>query len=432
MSRSRVANNPFRTPAVTPNPTGASAASSSVPSYATLPPIAISSAGGSSSTLPPNYSDLSEIGPPSDDEESPEALPELTPRISSPNFPSEGRPSSLSPNDSQYRPPSTVPPSLPPRASSRASDPPAPSGTPPSLSADSFPEAAPPPAYTITPDVGGGELLVQQGPRRPFQRAPEPFLPFPAPQSQGPEPEQQLNSPQRQPPQFAPPPGAPPGHAPPSPSSERPRSQLSNFAQDFYNARPTTPPPDEQQRQPRYAPPPGAPPPPRPRAASTSSGAGSTAPPTSDGRPTTTPTPGHPLLRNGQTLVYPENYYCSKCTPSCCVLLLPPHLHAMISDHDKVTIRATRTMIRRTRAASAGTASASHLRRFSLRARGVARAAGLRTRARASVAARTSTHSPHSGLHKRARNRRHVSPVRILRQLAPLRECSGAAPALGL
>lgn len=112
-------------------------------------------------------------------------------------------------------------------------------------------------------------------------------------------------------------------------------------------------------------------------------------------------------------------------------LLLPPHLHAMISDHDKVTIRATRTMIRRTRAASAGTASASCLRRFSLRARGVARAAG--QRARASVAARSSAPCLHSGLHKRARNHHHhLCPVRILRQLVPLRECSGATPALGL
>lgn len=95
-----------------------------------------------------------------------------------------------------------------------------------------------------------------------------------------------------------------------------------------------------------------------------------------------------------------------------------------------VKIRATRTMIRRTRAANAGTASASHLRRFSLRARGLARAAGLR--ARASVAARSSAHCPHSGLHKRAHHRRQLYLVRILRQLVPLRECSSATPALGL
>ena len=87
-------------------------------------------------------------------------------------------------------------------------------------------------------------------------------------------------------------------------------------------------------------------------------------------------------------------------------------------------------MIRRTHVANAGTASASHLRPFSLRARGVARAVGLRARAR--VAARSSVHCPHLGLHKHARHRRHPSPVRILRQLVPLRECRGAIPALGL
>ncbi|EDR13924.1 uncharacterized protein LACBIDRAFT_305132 [Laccaria bicolor S238N-H82] len=32
-----------------------------------------------------------------------------------------------------------------------------------------------------------------------------------------------------------------------------------------------------------------------------------------DGRPTTTPTPGHPLLHNGKLLVYPKGYECNKC-----------------------------------------------------------------------------------------------------------------------
>lgn len=43
----------------------------------------------------------------------------------------------------------------------------------------------------------------------------------------------------------------------------------------------------------------------------------STAPPTvdDDNRPTTRPTPGHPLLRDGKILVYPKGHTCSKCTP---------------------------------------------------------------------------------------------------------------------
>jgi len=32
-----------------------------------------------------------------------------------------------------------------------------------------------------------------------------------------------------------------------------------------------------------------------------------------DGRPTTSPTPGHPLLRNNRVLIYPKGYSCWKC-----------------------------------------------------------------------------------------------------------------------
>jgi hypothetical protein len=189
------------------------------------------------------------------------------------------------------------PPSLPPRLPPRASLPP-PSSPPPidilrDLPPDDIPESAPP-AYSVTPDIGGGETVVEQGPRRPFQRAPAPFV--------------------QPPPPAAYPPLGPPGSYP-----ERPLSQLSDrgapppASQPRYAPPPGPPPSSAPVQQPRYAPPPGPPPPSRPRAASTSSGAGSTAPPTSDGYPTSTPTPGHPLLRNGRTLVYPESYFCHKC-----------------------------------------------------------------------------------------------------------------------
>jgi len=75
---------------------------------------------------------------------------------------------------------------------------------------------------------------------------------------------------------YAPPPGPPPG---------RPNS-------DFYRPEPG----------PSYHPPPG----PRPQSA----------PPTPDanhGRPTTRPTPGHALIHDGQILIYPETFECSKC-----------------------------------------------------------------------------------------------------------------------
>ncbi|KAF8489973.1 hypothetical protein F5888DRAFT_1743414 [Russula emetica] len=283
-------HNPFRTQLATPNYTGASVASTALPSYTSDPPPSFSG--------PPSYS------ADDDDDESPEPLPELTPRIPS------GRPSQLIAQNTSSS--LSTPPSLPPRPSFSSPGPPLPSNRPQTdddlLSTDGIPESAPP-AYSVAPNVSGGELVVEQGPRRPFQRAPEPLLQLSTP------PSQQQQQGQRQPPQSRPPQFVPPSGPPPS-RPERPNSQLSDFAQDFYNSgNATTPPPAarQQSQQPRYAPPPGPPPPCRPRPASTSSGAGSTAPPASDGRPTTTPTPGCPLLRNGKTLIYPENYLCQKC-----------------------------------------------------------------------------------------------------------------------
>jgi hypothetical protein len=369
--------NPFRTQLATPNPTGASASSTVPPSYTSAAPPSFSA--------PPSYSnDDDDEG----EEESPEALPELTPRIPS------GRSSQLTVQNTGSS--LSTPPSLPPRPSSSNSGPPLPPNRPQTddllSSTDGISESAPP-AYSVTPDVGGGELVVEQGPRRPFQRAPEPLLQLSTPPNQQQQQGQQ-QPPRAQPPQFAPPAGLPT-------TRPRPNSQLSDFAQDFYNSTPAV---QQQSQQPRYAPPPGPPPPRRPRAASTSSGAGSTAPPASDGRPTTTPTPGHPLLRNGKTLVYPESYLCQKCTFS---TLYPPYCFTQFfftaPKRKKARIRATRTMTRLTHVASAGIVLASHIRPLSLRARGVVtRPAG--QRARASVAAHSSARCPHSSLRKHKRN----------------------------
>ena len=375
--------NPFRAPVATPIPTGASVISSVPPSYTTEPPPSFS--GG-----PPGYSD-------DEDEESPEALPELTPRIPS------GRPSQfITQNQNTAR----APPSLPPRPGSVSPAPPLPSNRPQTntndalLSTDGIPESAPP-AYSVTPNVNGGELVVQQGPRRAFQRAPEPFLQLSTPQNQQQQQGQQQHLQPRQ--------SEPPRHAPPTGTPPRPNSQLSDFAQDFYNAGATTPPPDSQQQpqQPRYAPPPGPPPPgppppSRPRAASISRGAGSTAPPGSDGRPTTTPTPGHPLLRNGKTLIYPETYLCPKCTFPYPNVPLAIHPHFTDPNREKAGIQATRTMTRLTHVASVGIVLASHSRPLSPRAHGVTRVAGQRPRA--SVAAHSSARCPHSSLRKRNLN----------------------------
>ncbi|KAF8268855.1 hypothetical protein EI94DRAFT_1726695 [Lactarius quietus] len=302
-------HNPFRTPHQTPNPTGASTTSSASSYLTSLPysQTSLTPAPTGMSTMPSaqSYQTVPEPDVHSDDEDTPEALPDLTPRLPPRNPPN--RPlASLSPpsnddNRSQSAPLMREPPALPPRSSSNAAPPP-PASAPPSdftfdLPPDDIPESAPP-AYSLTPDIGGGETVVEQGPRRPFQRAPEPLIQLPPPVIAYPDP-------------------SPPGSFP-----ERPLSQLSDrgrpppLVQQPRYAPPPGPPPSSTpgQQQSRYAPPSGPPPPPsRPRAASTSRGAGSTAPPTSDGYPTTTPTPGHPLLRNGQTLVYPESYKCHKC-----------------------------------------------------------------------------------------------------------------------
>lgn len=175
-----------------------------------------------------------------------------------------------------------------------------------------------PPAYTPSPNVYEGEATLELGPRRPFQQP----QPVPSqPQSQF--PPQTWGVPQQ-------PTGASswsnyPGQrsAPPvhpdlvRPSSTPPSHPVSDFARDFYAAGAGTS--DlyggssaqyesngaSSSSDPRYAPPlpprhgKGEPPSPN------------TVP--DDGRPTSRPVPGHPLLRHGKVLVYPYGYECMKC-----------------------------------------------------------------------------------------------------------------------
>jgi hypothetical protein len=302
--------NPFRTPLLTPNPTGTST-TSSVPSYHTAVPfthtlLRPTPTGMSTVSSAPSYHTAVESNDHSDDEDTPEALPELTPRMPSRNL-SNRR---LSGSSSLQRAPTALSPRLTPNAAPQPSSSALPNGLPPDFTLDDIPEV-PPPAYSLTPDVDSGETFLTQDPSEPFQRAPEPFV-----------------QPQPSPPPSPPPPPPPP--SPPSSFPERPLSPLSEFEvppsptaslqqQHRYAPPPGPPPPAASVRQqPLFAPPPGAPPPPnRPRAASTASGAGSTAPAASVGHPTSTPTPGRPLLRNGRTLVYPESFLCHKCKSRC-------------------------------------------------------------------------------------------------------------------
>ncbi|KAN0134383.1 hypothetical protein V8E53_007881 [Lactarius tabidus] len=179
---------------------------------------------------------------------------------------------------------------------------------PPELTPYAIPED-PPPAYSLTPDTEGGETLVVQGPRQPFQHAHDPFAQQSPPNSQSPlgsVPELPTVASQRQP-RHAPPSGRPP-----------PAASVS--------------------RQPRYAHSPRASPPSScPPAASTSNGVGFTVPRTRDrypgstrlghssqrNRPTPTKdrhprstTPGYPSQSNGPTLVRPETYLCHDCRNS--------------------------------------------------------------------------------------------------------------------
>lgn len=96
----------------------------------------------------------------------------------------------------------------------------------------------------------------------------------------------------------------------PSSTSARPPSPVnpssspsSSFARDFYAAGTG----DAAGIPPEFTPPPG--PPPR-LALSTSASAVSNQ---TIGKPTTFPVVGHPLLRDGKLLVYPNNYKCDKC-----------------------------------------------------------------------------------------------------------------------
>lgn len=76
-------------------------------------------------------------------------------------------------------------------------------------------------------------------------------------------------------------------------------------------------PPQHPSRTGSFAPPPG--PPPGSGSPAPSHAGPSRPPPPVDMSPTEVPTPGRPLLRKGQLLVYPKGHFCHKCElfPSC-------------------------------------------------------------------------------------------------------------------
>ncbi|KAJ7050714.1 hypothetical protein C8F01DRAFT_1067523 [Mycena amicta] len=190
-----------------------------------------------------------------------------------------------------------------------------------------------PPAYTAGPDVRQGEATLEVGPARPFQQAPRIQIQRPAQTQYAPPPTspslwEQITGPILSNLQSAAFPGHDPQYRyqplpsnppPSSPSVRTPAPQLSEFARDFYAT--TNVPPnafsDVSGARASSAPPATYPPPPLPRRPSSESyQPPSSRPPNTipdDGRPTTTPVAGHPLLLNGKMLVYPAGHECHKC-----------------------------------------------------------------------------------------------------------------------
>lgn len=145
-----------------------------------------------------------------------------------------------------------------------------------------------PPAYTPTADPSQGEAPLEFGPFRAFQPPPsQPSLTINTNRSESSVSDQSRAG-------YAPPPRHP--------------SVISHSAATS-NMRDSLP----QQEGMTYLPPPGRPPthPSRTESSNRPSSVGGS--PENNGRPTTIPTPGHPLLREGNLIVYPRGYECSKC-----------------------------------------------------------------------------------------------------------------------
>lgn len=146
----------------------------------------------------------------------------------------------------------------------------------------------PPPAYSSTPAQHTGESSVQAGPNRMDFSGPPPIPDrFQNQNYNAPQIEQHITgvgygyradpaAPQQG--GYAPPPDAPPQKTNPFSGGNEKGSEKQPM-----NSQPT---------------------------GTSSSGAGSSAP---DLSPTEIATPGRPLLRKGQLLVYPKNHFCSKC-----------------------------------------------------------------------------------------------------------------------
>ncbi|EJD48169.1 hypothetical protein AURDEDRAFT_183524 [Auricularia subglabra TFB-10046 SS5] len=218
----------------------------------------------------------------------------------------------------------TTDPSVPNREVSSHS--PNPTPAPAVTNQDILQAVEEPPPYTPRPDLRTGEATVEYGPARPFQAAPPP----PQRGAQGgwpppPHHPQQQYRPPAPPQRWASNAGYPgamrrdqiPGGWPPAQQQWAPppaggaglgpRPSIYGVFRDGVPARGSQMPPSPSRTDPQ--------PPPPLRSAKDAPAPGS-APSELDGedaRPTTSPVPGHPFLRNGQILVYPSSVECHKC-----------------------------------------------------------------------------------------------------------------------
>lgn len=177
---------------------------------------------------------------------------------------------------------------------------------------DSIPDEAPPP-YSLLADVLHGETTREVGPPRPFQSSQrQEEISSPIPQPIITVNESPLNSSNSR----AAPPPLPPRTSPITPVSTElasPRSPIGPSSERSPTSYfpPTGPPPRTTRTEERthYDPPTGAP----PRRPVSASNQPIDTRPIEDGRPTTTPVPGHPLLLKNKLLVYPSGYECAQC-----------------------------------------------------------------------------------------------------------------------
>lgn len=176
---------------------------------------------------------------------------------------------------------------------------------------NSIPDEAPPP-YTPSADTLEDGIPVQTGLSLPFQAPRSPPITQPViTVADSPSEPRNISSPPPPPRRHSSVNSAPTEASRPglSPTGARLRQSSSSYLP------PPGPPPLSNMSDGghTYSPPPGPPPRSAPSASAPNRLTDIPRGRDEEGRPTTTPVPGHPLLRGNKLLVYPPGYECSQC-----------------------------------------------------------------------------------------------------------------------